>query len=82
MPIKPALASVLAFSALLLGACAQTMIKPVAEPASSQAAPAVAQDATEPPDETPASSQPAATVAAKGPELPDVELTDRIVFEL
>lgn len=82
MPIKSTL-TIFALSVFLLAACAQTAVKPSASANSSeveQAAPPVEPMEEE---EQPAASQPeTGAAAAKGPVLPNVELTDRLVFEM
>src|SRR5579864_750104 len=78
MTIKPVLAAVFMF---LLGACAQVPVTPTPQPAAAQAQPTPPQAADEPEQEAPVAPQPMVT-APKGPELPNVELTDRIIFDL
>ncbi len=76
MPLKSTVAAVVVLSALLLGACAQSPVKPVAQPEPSGTPPA----ASSAEDASTATPQPEAVT--KGPELPKLELTDRLVFDL
>jgi tetratricopeptide (TPR) repeat protein len=82
MPIKPVAAAALALSILLLGACAQPALKHSAPPESSKAAQGPVETAGGAGDEAGPTGNPAAAAVPKSPVLPNLELTDRMVFDL